>query len=242
MHDRWDAVGRTIIVGDVHGCADELDALLARVRVAPGDSLVFVGDLVARGPDSRRVLATTRRLGARAVRGNHEHKLLAHRMDPRGVKLGAAHALVARELDDEDWRALEAAPLWVDLDEHAARVVHAGVVPGTPIARTPVEALLKMRTLDARGRWSDEPDAGALWGETYAGPPHVVFGHNARQEPQLHRWATGLDTGCVYGGALTAMVLDAGEPVPRGDAARAKLVSVPARKKYWGDKGAPLAR
>jgi hypothetical protein len=235
-------VGRTIIVGDVHGCADELDALLARVRYAPGDSVVFVGDLVARGPASRRVLATARRLGARVVRGNHEHKLLLYRSDPRSVKLGEAHARVARELGADDWRSLEAAPLWVDLDEHAARVVHAGVVPGTRIEKTPVEALLKMRTIDARGRWSDDADAGAMWGEKYVGPPHVVFGHNARKAPQLHEWATGLDTGCVYGGALTAMVLDAGERVPRGDAARAKLVSVAARKRYWGDEGAPLAR
>jgi len=235
-------MGRTIVVGDVHGCADELDALLAKARFASGDALVFVGDLVARGPDSRRVLALARQLGARSVRGNHEHKLLAWRRKPRDVRLGEAHARVARELDADDWRALEQAPLWLDLRSHGARVVHAGVVPGTPLDETPPEALLKMRTLDARGRWSDDADAGRPWGEKYAGPPHVVFGHYAARDPQLHAWATCLDTGCVYGGALTAMVLDDGEPVPRGAAARAKLVSVAARRRYWGDEGAPLRR
>jgi hypothetical protein len=93
-----------------------------------------------------------------------------------------------------------------------------------------------MRTVDARGRWSDDADGGTLWGNLYTGPPHVVFGHYARSEPQLHAWATGLDTGCVYGGKLTAMVLGEGQTVPRGEAARSLLRSVPALRTYY-DKG-----
>jgi hypothetical protein len=123
-------------------------------------------------------------------------------------------------------------PLWLDLPEHGLRVVHAGVVPGLPIERCAPEALLKMRALDGRRRWTDDKAQRPLWGEAYTGPPHVVFGHNAFAEPQLHRWATGIDTGCVYGRALTAIVLEAREPMPRGRVARHKLVSVPARRKY----------
>ena len=71
-----------------------------------------------------------------------------------------------------------------------------------------------------------------LWGERYTGPPHVVFGHNALPAPQIHRWATGLDTGAVYGGRLTAMVLLPREkPPPAGERASV-LVSVPARRAY----------
>jgi hypothetical protein len=137
---------------------------------------------------------------------------------------------------------LESMPLWADLPEHGVRVVHAGVVPGIELDDVPPEALVKIRTIDAKGRWSDDADAGPVWGALYAGPPHVVFGHNAQAEPQLHAWATGLDTGCVYGGRLTALVLDKGEPVPHGEGARAKLESVPAMRKYYGGKGAPLSR
>jgi hypothetical protein len=234
-------MARTVIVGDVHGCTGELEELLERVRFAEGsDRLVLVGDLLVRGPDTHGILALVRRLGARSVRGNHEEKLLGWRHRRKG--LGPDHERVASALSDDEWRMLEAMPLWLDLPEHGARMVHAGVIPGISVDRAPAEALLKMRTIDERGGWSDEADAGALWGTRYAGPPHVVFGHFARAEPQLHAWATGLDTGCVYGGMLTALVLDEDEPMPRGEAVRPLLKSVRALRQYYGGKGGPLSR
>jgi hypothetical protein len=226
--------GRTLIIGDVHSCRAELEALVAKVAFTPKvDHLIFVGDLLVRGPDPRGTLAVARALGATIVRGNHEQKLLAGRAGT--TRLGPDHRRVADILSSEDWRLLESLPLWVDLEAHGARVVHAGVVPGMAIGRVPAQALLRMRTVDEEGRWSDERDAGPLWGALYKGPPHVLFGHNARSEPQLHPWATGLDTGCVYGRRLTGMLLDAGEPIPRGQAVRSKLVSVPAQRAYYGE-------
>jgi Calcineurin-like phosphoesterase len=232
-------VGRTLIVGDVHGCTGELETLLEQVGfVDAADRLVLVGDLVVRGPDSHGTLALVRRLGARTVRGNHEQKLLTWRS--KHEPLGPEHARVAEAMNDEEWAQLETMPLWIDLPEHDVRVVHAGVLTGVAPEETPAAALLKMRTIDERGRWSDEPDAGPLWGKRYAGPPHVVFGHNARPDPQVHPWATGIDTGCVYGGRLTGILLEQGEPMPRGDQVRGLLRSVPAMRKYYGGKGAPL--
>jgi hypothetical protein len=225
--------GRTLIVGDVHGCRQELQGLLDVAGFTRGeDRLVFVGDVVVRGPDPRGTLALARSLDATIVRGNHEQKLLAGRAGT--VRLGPDHEKVAESLTDDEWDVLEATPLWLDLPEHALRVVHAGVVPGLPVAKAPVEALLGIRTIDAKGRWSNQRDGGAMWGTHYEGPPHVVFGHNAGNEPQLHSWATGIDTGCVYGRRLTGMVLDFGEYVPHGAAARSKLLSVPARRAYYG--------
>src|ERR1700704_4140167 len=101
-------MGRTVIVGDVHGCREELELLLERVGFTTGDRLVFVGDLIARGPDSLGVLDVARRTGAIVVRGNHEEKLLAWRDARRArlrgdgtggdVKLGEAHLTIARAL------------------------------------------------------------------------------------------------------------------------------------------------
>ena len=175
-------MARTVIVGDVHGCTGELEDLLERSRFDEGtDRLVLVGDLVVARPRLARACSRwSRASGARSARGNHEEKLLAWRR--RGKPLGPDHERVAKELSDERVAACSSAmPLWIDLPEHGARVVHAGVVPGVrDRPQRPPDALLKMRTIDARGRWSDEADAGPLWGTKYAGPPHVVFGHNAR--------------------------------------------------------------
>jgi hypothetical protein len=233
-------MARTIIVGDVHGCTSELEDLLDHVKFHGADRLVLVGDLVVRGPDPHGTLALIRKLGGRAVRGNHEGKLLAWRR--RHKPIGPDHQRVANLLTETEWRMLEKLPFWLDLPEHGLRVVHAGVMPGLPIHRVPPEALLKMRTIDKRGNWSDEGNAGPLWGTLYKGPPHVVFGHNAHPGPRFSPWATGIDTGCVYGGRLTALVLEEGEALPRGNRVRRFLESVPARRRYYGGKGGPLSR
>ena len=215
---------RTIIVGDVHGCRVELEALLDRVAFASGDRLVFVGDLVARGPDSLGVLDVVRRTGAVVVRGNHEQKILDARAG--SCALSKIHRDVAHALRPVDWSLLEASRLWVDLPEHDVRVIHAGVDPRVAFAEQSPRSLLAIRTVD-----------DALWGERYDGPPHVVFGHNAPVGIQIHRWATGLDSGCVYGGALTAMVLAPKQKVPRGQDARWRvLVSERARRMWYVPK------
>jgi hypothetical protein len=127
--------------------------------------------------------------------------------------------------------------VYVDLPEHGARVVHAGLVPGLAIEAQSPQTLMRIRTVRmvARAIGSKRgKSSNVLWGAAYAGPPQVVFGHNAAPGLQLHAWATGLDTGCVYGGKLTAMVLADGQKVPRGiQARRAVLVSEPARRIWF---------
>jgi hypothetical protein len=245
-------MGRTVIVGDVHGCALELEALLDQVGFDTGDRLVLVGDCIARGPDSLGVLDIVRRTGAVLVRGNHEERILASpeasehlplwgRVGDGGGKsskpLNRIHAEVAASLRPVDWSLLHASPLHFDLPEHGVRVVHAGVVPGVPIEAQKRSTLLGIRGLGDHGEPLDRR-GGVPWGSRYQGPPHVVFGHNAGVHPQLHPWATGIDTGCVYGGALTGIVLAEGERVPRERWARRKLlVVVPARHEYYMPSG-----
>lgn len=243
---------RTVIVGDVHGCRWELEALLDRIAFASGDRLVFVGDLVARGPDSLGVLDVVRRTGAIVVRGNHEQKLLDWRKARtawvRGEAaakppIGRMHRDLARSLRPVDWTLLETSPLFFDLPEHGARVVHAGLVPGLAFEAQSPQTLMRIRTvrLEARAvRGKRGKTSNVLWGACYAGPPQVVFGHNAAPGLQLHAWATGLDTGCVYGGRLTAMVLAYGQKVPRGiHARRGVLVSEPAQRVWFSPAARP---
>jgi hypothetical protein len=232
---------RTVVVGDVHGCAGELATLLDRIGFTTGDRLVFVGDLLARGPDSFGVLDIARTTGAIVVRGNHEQKLLDwHSARGRWMRgaaspeppLGKMHHDLARELRPIDWSLLETSKIWVDLPEHDLRVVHAGIDPAVAFARQDPDTMLRIRTVLApNGRRGERH---VLWGTRYAGSPHIVFGHNAAPGLQLHPWATGLDTGCVYGGRLTALVLDERQHVPRSVPLRKRLlVSEPARRVWY---------
>jgi Calcineurin-like phosphoesterase len=238
--------GRTIVVGDVHGCREELEELLAKVRYGAGDDLLFLGDLLSRGPDPLGVLAIMRRTGARGVRGNHDDVLLQWHAAKQGEDdpphLGKAKRKLAEQLESPDWAVLESLELFIDLPDHELRLVHAGVVPGLPINEQPKHALLSMRYLGPQNEPIEklgvhgepvEKDGIVLWGRRYTGPPHVVFGHNAQREPQVHPWATGIDTAVVYGERLTAMVLEAGQRVPPPDRRHEVLFSVPAKERYY---------
>ena len=209
---------RSIVIGDVHGCADELSALVDRLAVTADDRVYFVGDLV-------------RELGARSVRGNHEHRLLT------GARTGSLEIdtmtdHTRSQLDDADWATLEAMPLWLDVPGHDLRIVHAGVMPDVPIEAQLDHHLLHLRGLADDGSPVLRRADGTLWGERYTGPPHVVFGHHALMDPQVHHWATGIDTACVYGGALTALVLHEGQAVPAVADRHSVLVHEPARRVY----------
>ncbi|HNZ22163.1 MAG TPA: metallophosphoesterase [Polyangiaceae bacterium] len=229
-------MSRTVIVGDVHGCCAELQELLARVGFSDDDHLYFVGDLVGRGPDTLGVLALAQQLGAVAVRGNHEQKLLSFVQSQREggplVRLGPGHLQLVHSLSEQDWAWLEAMPLWHDLPEHDLRIVHAGVKPGVPIEATDTGILLTIRAITQRGQASITR-GGEPWARWYHGPPHIVFGHNALMHPQLHPWATGIDLGCVYGGFLAALVLGPGQTIPSIEERQELLVSVSARRAYY---------
>ncbi len=227
---------RTVIVGDVHGCLPELEALLAAVGLQDDDRLYFVGDLVARGPDTLGVLSLVRRHAAVVVQGNHEQKLLQFEKAERGqgppVRLGPNHIALAHQMGPDDWDLLRRTVLWHDLPEHDLRLVHAGVLPGVPVEHTDPSVLTTIRAITPLGK-PTSTRGGDPWGRWYQGPPHVVFGHNALMHPQLHAWATGIDLGCVYGGFLAALVLEPGEHVPAIDERSERLVTVPAREAYY---------
>lgn len=210
---------RTLVVGDVHGCIDELRDLVAR-HAASDDLVVLVGDLVAKGPDSQAVVAFARERGMRAVLGNHDNKVLECRTPRPGQTAPKAHHhKVAATLEEDDWRYLEALPLWLDLGEGFA-VLHGGAVPGVPLASQERDHLLAMRSVTDDDRPSTRIE-GRPWASLWPGPEHVLFGHDAVRGLQRCAHATGLDTGCVYGKELTGMVLP-----------ERRLVSVPARRAY----------
>lgn len=214
-------MARTIVIGDVHGCLDELEALLDACAATPDDEVVLVGDLVAKGPDSVGVIRFAREHGLRAVLGNHDAHLLRVRHPEPGRAVKGAYAQIARALSEEDWAWLEALPLTRALPAHGIRVVHAGLVPGVALEQQRRDDLLNLRSITPEGQPSKRVDGGAPWASLWRGPEHVVFGHDAVRGLQQHPFATGLDTGCVYGRSLTALLLP-----------ERTLRSVPARQVY----------
>lgn len=195
-----------MIVGDVHGCLDELEALLDVVAFEASDALISVGDLVGKGPRGADTVRFFREGGHRAVRGNHDQKLLEYRSGER-AKLKGRHRADAEALSEADWAWLDALPLFLELEEHDVTVVHAGRLPDVPLEDHDPWVLMNLRSVRDDGSPSKRLDDGRPWAELWKGPRHVVFGHDAITG--LQRWphATGLDTGCVYGGALTAYLL-----------------------------------
>lgn len=213
---------RLILIGDVHGCVDELQALLRAVGHHRSDKVVLVGDLVAKGPDSQGVVQLAREVRAWAVRGNHDDHVLRCRFRPPGSRpLKPHHQQVVDTLKPADWAYLERLPLYCRFKEHNLLVVHAGIVPGTPLRQQRIDNLLNLRSIAPDGRPSKKVEGGVPWASRWEGPEQIVFGHDAVRGVQQHPFATGLDSGCVYGRELTALILP-----------EKRFVSVKARRAY----------
>jgi len=232
---------RTIIIGDVHGCLRELEALLERVRPGPGDQLWFAGDLVNRGPDSGGVVRLARALGARMVKGNHDHHHVRWRRHLLAKAADPAHPLPPRPSDgfltahaslgDADLAYLAAAPDLASLSHHWV-LVHAGLRPGRPLGDPDRPRTLRYLHRETDQRVSLEehvaaPAESLHWSERWRGPWRVVYGHHALPEPAIGALTWGIDTGAVYGGRLTALVLHG-----LGPDARPELVQVRAARAW----------
>lgn len=209
---------RTIVVGDIHGCYDELLDLLAEVQFADGDRLVSVGDLVTKGPKSREVLDRFMSDSQfSAVIGNHD-LALRRRWNGEKFKLKDSQKPTHKELkkDKEHYVSyLNSLPFLIDLGTHL--VVHAGLRPGVALHSQTTEDLTELRCLGPDRTARD----GTPWYDIYDGEKVVVFGHWPASKPRRGKKAIGLDTGCVYGNNLTAFIIETGE-----------FKSVPARRRY----------
>ena len=187
--DDWDDI---YVVGDVHGCRATFERLLdEKLGVSGHDLVVCVGDLVRKGPDSKGALSLVReRDNVLSVRGNNEQGLLdGSKSDPA--------------LDAADLEFIETLPLAISFAD--ALVVHGGLDHREPVADHDPTDILNMRSLTGGGY--ERP----FWFETRAEGPRVFFGHTVLSEAFATPYAVGLDTGCVYGGQLTAYDWYAGE-------------------------------
>jgi hypothetical protein len=206
---------QTIVIGDVHGCLDELQKLLRAAGAAREDRIICVGDLVAKGPDSRGVLDWAMQTpNLECVVGNHELRLLDAWRQGRTPDAKPYDAQTCRQLEPDYERYMRFLAGWpASVSGDGWLVVHGGFDPRGPAAEEqPQERLANLRRLE---------DTGRPWYEDYLGDRLALFGHWPRRGPMFWGNAVGLDTGCVYGGALTALVLP-----------ERRLVNVAAKRVY----------
>ena len=239
--DRHDWHGPFDVIGDVHGCHEELVALLGRLGYEPADGgyrhpegrkVIFLGDLVDRGPSTPEVLRTvmvmTRSGSALCVPGNHDIKLMRA---IQGRKVTVSHGLA------ESLAQLEAEPLefrrevasFIDslvshfvLDHGRLVVAHAGMAE-----RLQGRASRRVRDFALYGETTGETDEFGLpvrynWAADYRGAAMVVYGHTPVPTAEWLNNTICIDTGCVFGGRLTALRYPERE-----------LVEVPAARVYY---------
>ncbi len=229
------------IIGDVHGCCDELEELLQQLGYTRSDGgpwvhpagrqAIFVGDLVDRGPrivdTLKTVMAMTQAGAALCVPGNHDIKL-KRKLEGRDVTVshGLDRTLAELEQDTTEFSAetqkfLDGLASHYVFDDGKLVVAHAGMkqeMQGRGSA--------KVRDFALFGETTGETDEFGLpirynWASEYRGRASVVYGHTPVPEPEWLNRTINIDTGCVFGGRLTALRWPEKE-----------LVSVPARQTY----------
>ena len=248
--DRRDLTGPFDIIGDIHGCHTELVALLTELgwTVTDGGTdatnpdgriAMFLGDLVDRGPATPAVLRLVMTLVASGralcIPGNHENKL-QRALAGRNVKIshGLAESLAQLDAEPPEFRA--EVERWIDglvshavLDGGGLVVAHAGL-PESMHGR----ASNAVRSFALYGDTTGETDDFGLpvrypWANDYRGRAAVVYGHTPVPEATWVNGTICIDTGCVFGGKLTALRWPERE-----------LVSVPAAQMYY-EPTKPLA-
>ena len=229
------------IIGDVHGCGDELEELLAKLGYSgdgdgvwqhpQGRKAIFVGDLADRGPRVSEVLRLVMRMteagSALCVPGNHDIKLM-RKLRGRDVQLthGLVESVAQLDVESEEFRRSVAD--WIDelvshyvLDDGKLVVAHAGMKE-----EMQGRGSGKVRDFALYGETTGESDDFGLpvrynWAAEYRGPARVVYGHTPVPEPEWLNRTINIDTGCVFGGRLTALRYP-----------ELEIVSVPARQTY----------
>jgi hypothetical protein len=212
---------RVYVVGDIHGCLNELKALVAKLSAQYNDPdvlkhMVLVGDLVNKGPLSAETVQFCSANRLHCVIGNHDMSLIKEIQSVKTEKRSyVAKYAYASTLSDTDVAYLEALPSSLRVEGFGFTVVHAGYDTNVPLFDNNIYTLTTVRQLDGgRGYWWDG----------YSKEEVIVYGHDAKYGFNDQPRTVGLDSGCCYGRKLTCCVLTR--------AGGRQFVDVPAERVY----------
>ena len=233
----------TLICADVHQCLDELKELLDKAKYDPASMrLIFVGDLLSRGPFPAETIKFVRDLSVECCNSNHDIRYVSYyKHELRRKETGHKNPIYLSEhkmsvyklLSESDLMWLTYLPFVISVGERT-KVIHAGCEPSKSFAEQDPQQLIRVRYVDDKGnavrlpKDKLQPKDTHFWAERWEEPYDIVFGHNVWPDgkPKVfdnkRNVCVGLDGGAVFGGVLNAYFVE-----------RKQFVSVKARKAYW---------
>jgi bis(5'-nucleosyl)-tetraphosphatase (symmetrical) len=254
-----------VAVGDIHGCLEEFDELLRLISYNKNQMrLVLLGDLMDRGPDPIGCVRRARELGVECIMGNHEEKHLRWlKHEKKRLETGKANPMkpmapaeskANQELSDQDFTWMKNLPLKMHLVKQWW-AVHGGCEPRYSLEKQNPAQVMRVRYVNESGAGmplnsdKSQPEGTVYWAEKWTGPESIVYGHCVHDLQQVRLdqkdavQCLGIDTGCCFGGHLTAVMFDEvlqGQPdgttVATGTF-HLELAQVKAKQKYYHGYG-----
>jgi bis(5'-nucleosyl)-tetraphosphatase (symmetrical) len=241
---------RYIFIGDPHGCLDELQKLLYQVDYDRNyDRVIVLGDLIDRGPDSAGVVHLVREMNLECLRGNHEDKHIRYgrhwnkfQADSRykiPMKMDMEKLKVFASLSNEDLVWLDQLPTFIEVPELNLVAVHAGCLPRGDVSNQAPQCHMYTRYIHKdshkqlhMGPNFSQPVDSVEWSDVYSGKVNVIYGHQVNSLTDIlvktnssGMRTIGIDTGCCFGGRLTAFCFDINQN-------KEYIVQVQAQRQY----------
>lgn len=220
---------QTIIVGDVHACLDEFEELLDKLKYNPSiHRLILCGDLFDRGKFNVEMVAKARQLNLECVRGNHEQKFLTW-YHSQGTRMSGIYDRYPHysQFSEADIQYIANMPFFIELDDVA--IVHAGIKPGIAISKQSKDDLMYLRYTDDQRKFvslrkinklGKEASGARFWTDFGSFGKSIVYGHHVHSTDDIRITSFpdgtacyGIDTGCCFGGKLSALIWETKEVV-----------------------------
>lgn len=220
---------KTVLISDSHGCIDELNDLFIKIDYK-NSNIIMLGDLLDRGPDSVGVVKRCRELGIRSVLGNHDHKFIKW-YNSRGSRSDVYDKKdYYDQFNEDDINYIFQMQPYIELPQFNTVIVHAGIKPGIAISKQSKTDLMYLRYTDVdRNQISLKKiskaggieNAGAkFWTEFGPFDHNIIYGHQVHSLENIRidsfdngTACYGIDTGCCFGGRLTAFIVETKEVV-----------------------------
>jgi len=209
-------MSRLIIYGDIHGCYKEFLQLRSLISIQKYDVEICVGDTITRGKDSIKTLRYIQKNNIRSVVGNHENKIIRYLKHEKSIvnnpiELDQDENKIVSELSVGDVDFMNNMPLFMKLGK--ITVLHAGLQNSFNLGNLSKEEkskILRLRYLTKNHKFipfGEENSESVFWSEAYDGKQgFIVYGHQTFKEVKIDKYSLGIDTGCVYGNKLSAVV------------------------------------